>query len=308
MPFKVEQVRDLGPAPAVDALVIIANDAKVSVFAGEEMNQIELSRIGILIFINHHVTELVAAGGEHIGMIAKQLQGKDQQIVEIDRVARAQSTLVARQNVFGERFGTFIGESSGFDSSAFEPADETENGVGIDLFAFRRDLAQKFFHNAELFGFVVDHEIFLVAEFLDVLAENSGAERMKGRNRWPSAPSLAFGRSRTRHQLADALLHFARGFVGECNGKNLVARNSPCDHVRDPIGDDARFARARARQDQHWPIDGLNRKTLLRIEAGQVDHCTQILRREEVNTRRSRKKFCCVRNFLTELSLRNRDH
>src|SRR5437764_13166248 len=120
MPFKVEQVRDLGPAPAVDALVIIANDAKVSVFAGEEMNQIELSRIGVLIFINHHVTELVAAGGEHLSVFAEQLQGEDEQIVEIDGVAGAQRAFVARQNVFGEDFGSFIAEGSGFDSAACE--------------------------------------------------------------------------------------------------------------------------------------------------------------------------------------------
>ena len=59
-----------------------------------------------------------------------------------------------------------------------------EDGGGIGLFALGGNVAQDFFDGAELFGFVVDDEVALVAETLDVLAEDSHAERMEGADGW----------------------------------------------------------------------------------------------------------------------------
>ena len=51
-------------------------------------------------------------------------------------------------------------------------------------------------------------------------------------------------------ELPDALLHFARGLVGERHRQDVAGRHALFDQMRDADGDDARLARARARQDQ----------------------------------------------------------
>ena len=62
-------------------------------------------------------------------------------------------------------------------------------------------------------------------------------------------------------QFRDALLHFARGFVGEGDGEDVSGRDAALDHVRDAEGDDARLARARAGEDQHraWIVSTARR-------------------------------------------------
>ena len=70
-------------------------------------------------------------------------------------------------------------------------------------------------------------------------------------------------------QFADALLHFAGGFVGEGHAEDLARRNAALHHVRDAKRDHAGLARARAGQDQHRAANGFNGLALLRIERGQ---------------------------------------
>ena len=71
MLFEVEQVGDFGAAPAVDALVVIADDAEVSMLLREHIDQIELGGVGVLILVDHDVAIVLAAGVEHFGEFAK---------------------------------------------------------------------------------------------------------------------------------------------------------------------------------------------------------------------------------------------
>ena len=61
--------------------------------------------------------------------------------------------------------------------------------------------------------------------------------------------------------------HFGGRLVGERDGENGVWRNSALlDQVSDPVGDDTRFPRTRACQDEHWAIDRLDCRALLGVQ------------------------------------------
>ena len=73
------------------------------------------------------------------------------------------------------------------------------------------------------------------------------------------------------HQRADALLHLARGLVGEGHGEDLGgARAARAQNVGNAGGQHAGLARAGARQHQDRPIERLHGGPLLRIEICQI--------------------------------------
>ncbi len=70
-------------------------------------------------------------------------------------------------------------------------------------------------------------------------------------------------------QTVDALTHLAGRFIGECHRKNRIRRHAFfLDKPRNPAGNDARFARARAGKDQERPLGGFDRGALFGIQIG----------------------------------------
>ena len=129
-------------------------------------------------------------------------------------------------------------------------------------------------HGAELLGFAVNNKIALVAQLLDVLAEDARAQRMKGadggRRRFRRRRRPA--RRRRGMSLTDALPHFARGLVGESHRQDVARRHALLDQMRDARSDDARLARARPGQNQDRAFGGFDGLPLLRIERGKGGH------------------------------------
>jgi hypothetical protein len=83
-------------------------------------------------------------------------------------------------------------------------------------------------------------------------------------------PVFAVALLQLAHRVTDALLHFARGFVGERDGENIVRAHALLDQVSDAKSNHARLARACAGKDQHRTFGGLNSRTLRRVERGQI--------------------------------------
>jgi hypothetical protein len=66
----------------------------------------------------------------------------------------------------------------------------------------------------------------------------------------------------------DALLHLGGGLVGERDREDPVRVDRPVtDQVGDAVGQHARLARARPRDDEQWPADVENGLTLGRVQA-----------------------------------------
>ena len=265
--FQIEQVGDLRAAPAVNALVVVAHHAEVAMLQRQRVDQLELRAVGVLILVRHDIAVFGAAGLQHVGKFIEQPQRQQDQVIEIHGVAGAQGGFVARADVLGQRAHAGVRERRRGLAPVLELAQQGENSPGVGLFALGRDAAQNFFHGRELLGFVVDDEVALVAEGLDVGAQDAdaqGMERAQGRalGRFPVAlPGL-----QVRQQLVDALLHLARGLVREGDGQDVLRRDALVDEVRDAVGDDARLAGARPGQDQNRAVKGLSGLALLRIQ------------------------------------------
>ena len=67
-------------------------------------------------------------------------------------------------------------------------------------------------------------------------------------------------------QAGNALLHFSGGFVRESDRENSLRPRAVLDEIGDAERDDARLAAASAREDQHWPGEGLHRFLLCGVE------------------------------------------
>src|ERR1044071_7475183 len=108
----------------------------------------------------------------------------------------------------------------------------------------REDLLDR----TELLGFVVNHEVPLVAQFVNVLAQNTDTQGMECANGWPllaspvvgarwslgSRAALASGFG-TLDYLAHPLLHFAGGFVGKGHSQDMRGRDLALNQVSDTI-------------------------------------------------------------------------
>ena len=155
---------------------------------------------------------------------------------------------------------------------------QREDGRRISFLALGGDVTE----DAKLVRLAVDHEIPLVTEFLDVLAQNPDTQRVKrtqggatveGRgSRVGFISGSPFRAPRSRDQLVDALLHFARGLVREGHAQDVSRRDALFDQVGNAICDDARLAGARAGEDQNRSLDRLNGESLLRVQRIQVQH------------------------------------
>ena len=83
MLFKSENILDIGTAEFVNGLVIVTYYTEIAVFTRQQTHQLKLSRIGVLIFIHHNVTETVLIIFQHFRIIAEQFHRFHDQIIKI---------------------------------------------------------------------------------------------------------------------------------------------------------------------------------------------------------------------------------
>ena len=124
--------------------------------------------------------------------------------------------------------------------------------------------ADQLLEHAELVVGVEDGEVGLEADQLGVAAQHSRADAVEG-----AEPGHAF--DRTAGDRGDALLHFARGLVGEGDGEDLAGPGfAGRDQMGEAGGEGRGLARARAGEDQHRPFGRQHGLALRRIEAGEL--------------------------------------
>ena len=86
--LEVEDVAQVGAAPLVDRLVGIADDREVAMDLGEPADQQVLRPVRVLVLVDHHVPELARVELAHLLGGLEELDGLQQQVVEVERVAR----------------------------------------------------------------------------------------------------------------------------------------------------------------------------------------------------------------------------
>ena len=107
--FEAKDVGDLGAAPGIDRLVVVADAAEVAARLGEQLQPFVLALVGVLIFVDEEIAEAVAIGVEHVGVRAEDDQHVEQQVAEVAGVQGLQPLLILRIELGaaagGEGFG-----------------------------------------------------------------------------------------------------------------------------------------------------------------------------------------------------------
>ena len=111
--------RTSAPAPAVNRLVVVADDAERAMPPHERLGQLELDAVGVLVLVDLQVVEAGLMAGKDFGKVTEEPMREQQEIVEIDAAAALEGLLIAaisgrRQEieiVFDE-LGRLLGEDA----------------------------------------------------------------------------------------------------------------------------------------------------------------------------------------------------
>ena len=95
---KIENIFKICPAPRVNRLRVVADHHNIAVFRAEKIDKIGLHKIGVLIFVDQHMAKLMAVMLADLGVLAQELIGTDEQVVEIHRIGRDFAPLVSPTN------------------------------------------------------------------------------------------------------------------------------------------------------------------------------------------------------------------
>jgi hypothetical protein len=98
------QVLDVGAAPAVDRLVVVADGREGGARPGEQPEHAVLAGVGVLVFVDQQIAQAVLPLVAHLRMVFEEGDGQRDQVVEIDRLIRPQRCRVTREGVGGKRF------------------------------------------------------------------------------------------------------------------------------------------------------------------------------------------------------------
>ncbi len=157
--FKLEDVGDLRSAPAIDRLIVIADDADMVGRADKLLQQAHLQGVGVLELVHGDpcikFTKMVA----DVGVLPQDLLGEKQQVVEIHGVLRAQFVLIGD----GDGCVEIVWKVRDIDGLVFGFRNLAQHVFGF-YFLIGATLAhEELLHDADLVGKGADGEVLLVA-------------------------------------------------------------------------------------------------------------------------------------------------
>ncbi len=203
-------------------------------------------------------------------MFAEKADRLGQQIAEIDGVQRLQPLLVVGIHLAALAFAIAavvalgdVGGGKALVLPAVDHAGEQARGPALVVYALGLD---QLLQQADLVVGVEDGEVGFQPDELGMAAQDFHADRVEG-----AEPGHAL--DLRPHVAADALLHLARGLVGEGHGEDLRGPGAAGGQdVRDARDEHAGLAGARAGQHQQRAFGGLDRVALLGVEALEPGH------------------------------------
>ena len=97
--LEVEDVADVGAAPAVDRLVVVADDREVAVLRGERPDPEVLRPVRVLVLVDVEVAPAILVAGEDVGRLVEQPDGLEEEVVEVERADLLEPLDVARREL-----------------------------------------------------------------------------------------------------------------------------------------------------------------------------------------------------------------
>ena len=264
--LEVEDVADRRPTPAVDALVTVADDHDVAVFRRQHVDQVVLRAVGVLVLVDQQVAEPRLVLVEDVREQLEQLDGLDDQVVEVERVVGLQLLLVGRVDLADDGLG--VAARLGLvglvvDQLVLGAADRVADAAGCQALVVDAEVAHDPGDHALRVLGVVDRELAGPAEATDLGAQDPHAGLVERRDPHPGAHPVP-------EELAHALLHLVGGLVGEGDRQDRPRRDVVVlDQVRDAVREHPGLARPGTGDAQHRPLDGLDGRALRLVQPGE---------------------------------------
>ena len=179
--LEVEDVPDVGAAPAVDRLVVVADDRQVAVLRGERLDPQVLRAVRVLVLVDVQVAPAILVAGQDLGRLVEQADGGEEQVVEVER-AGGREPVAVQAGQAGDRDPSTgdrdeLVDLGRVDHLVLGPADAAEDRAGpgraLGLHAL---LVEDPLHQRALVVRVVDDEVAADADRLAVAAQDPRAQ------------------------------------------------------------------------------------------------------------------------------------
>ena len=267
--LEIEDVLQVGAAPLVDRLVRVAHDAEVAIDLGDPANQHVLRAVRILVLVDHHEPELLGVFLPNGRRILEQLDGLEQEIVEVERAGVLEGGEVLRVDLRNRLVAPVPACSRRHLlrrlHAILRMADARERRARLDVAVVDLQILQRLLDHRQLIGRVVDHEIARQSDRRRLAPEQPRAQRVERRH--PHAAAV-FAKQRL-----DARPHLLGRLVGEGDGEHFVGpRVSVAHEICDAAGDDPGLAGPGAREDEQRAADVQHRVALLRVQGVEEVH------------------------------------
>ena len=240
--LEVEDVAQVGAAPGVDRLVVVAHDAQVVMRGGERPDDPVLGRVRVLVLVDVEVAPARLVAGEDLGLGLEQAHGLDEEVVEVEGAGGPQALSVAGGDpgdLALEVGGCALRQVLHGLQVVLGPADRLQHGPRPQHAALDREVevAEDLLHQALLVVRVVDDEARREADRRPVPTQDPGAQGVERAH-------LDLAAVVRPDEGDDPLAHLAGGLVRERHGEDPPRRDVLHAHqVGDAVGDDARLAR-----------------------------------------------------------------
>ncbi len=305
---EVSHVFDPRAAPAVDRLVVVADDEQAVGIPGQQTHQGVLQGVGVLKFVDQDVAEAALIVSSAFRPVAQQLDRAQQQLGEIDQAGALAVVLVALVDLdlAGLEVAAKMLDLTWAAAVVLVVIDEA-----LDL--ARRMLAFVEFHVADhpanqavlVFG-VENLEGVGQIDLGGVHAQQAMADAVKG----PDPQSV-----RTQiQQSPDPATHFAGGLVGKRHRQQPHGRDvMDLDQPGDPVHQHPRLARPGPGQHQQMAVLGRDGLALRVVEVFKKVRDVHFSRDQGLGTRDQwsvaiGRKSCPDRNSIHRRILRNQRH
>ena len=265
--LEAQDIGDLGAAPGIDRLVVVADHADVLALLREQPQPQVLHLVGVLVFVDQDVLEPLPVLLEHVAVAAHDVEHVQQKVAEIAGVQRLQPVLVERVELPAAAVGVGLvlacvelGRTQPLVLPAIDQPGQLAGGPALFVELVRLD---QLLEQAQLVVGIDDRVVRLQPDQFGVPAQHPRRDRME-------RAEIGHPLDRAADHLADALLHLARGLVGEGDAEDLARPGAAgTDDMRQPRGQRRGLAGARAGQHQHRPFGRQHRLALRRVQSGE---------------------------------------
>ena len=247
-----EDILDLGPAEGVDRLRVVAHDADLRMQLRKAADDDVLGVVGVLILVHQNIFELLLITRQHVGSVAQQDVGLQQQVVEIHRAVALAALAVDVVDVaeFGNLRLTVLGGvdrigevGAGGHQTVFGIGYARSQEVGLVFLVRKVQLADDGLQQVLAVRRFVDGERIGETDAVGVLAQDTRKNRVEGSHADIAAAVVG-------DHLRDAFAHLLGGLVGKGEREDVEGSHALLDHIGDARGQHPRFARTRTRDNE----------------------------------------------------------